>query len=63
MRENIDPFSVYDDATLNDALRAAGLYSIQQDDRGDLAKNGRYASVEEAKREKGDEWSGYRYTL
>ena len=33
------------------------------DDRQDLAKNGRYASVEEAKREKGDEWSGYRYTL
>lgn len=33
------------------------------DDREDLAKNGRYASVEEAKREKGDEWSGYRYTL
>lgn len=27
------------------------------------AKNGRFASVEEAKREKGDEWSGYRYTL
>lgn len=23
---------MYDDATLNDALRAAGLYSIQQDD-------------------------------
>jgi hypothetical protein len=30
--------------------------------RGD-AKNGRYASVEEARREKGDQWSGYRYTL
>jgi hypothetical protein len=27
------------------------------------AKNGRYASVEDAKREKGDEWSGYRYTI
>nr|GAT46680.1 high-affinity nicotinic acid transporter [Mycena chlorophos] len=26
-------------------------------------KNGRFESVEEAKREKGDEWSGYRYTL
>ncbi|KAI6041323.1 MFS general substrate transporter [Pisolithus marmoratus] len=25
--------------------------------------NGRYSSVEEAKREKGDNWSGYRYTL
>ena len=26
-------------------------------------KNGTFDSVEEAKREKGDEWSGYRYTL
>ncbi|KAI0057442.1 MFS general substrate transporter [Artomyces pyxidatus] len=26
-------------------------------------KNGRFASVEEAKQEKGDEWSGYRYVL
>ncbi|TFK39767.1 MFS general substrate transporter [Crucibulum laeve] len=26
-------------------------------------KNGRFATVEDAKREKGDEWSGYRYTL
>ena len=33
------------------------------DDREDLAKNGRFASVEDAKREKGDAWSGYRYTL
>ena len=33
------------------------------DDREDLAKNGRFASVDDAKREKGDEWSGYRYTL
>ena len=31
--------------------------------RGDDEKNGRYTSVEEAKREKGDQWSGYRYTL
>ena len=28
-----------------------------------LAKNGCYATVEDAKRDKGDEWSGYRYTL
>lgn len=33
------------------------------DNREDLLKNGRYASVDEAKREKGDRWSGYRYTL
>jgi len=26
-------------------------------------KNGRYATIEEAKREKGDKWSGYRYTI
>lgn len=26
-------------------------------------KNGRYATVSDAKREKGDAWSGYRYTL
>ena len=32
-------------------------------DREDLAQNGRYASVDEAKRDKGDGWSGYRYTL
>jgi len=28
-----------------------------------LHKNGTFASVEDAKREKGDEWSGYRYTI
>ena len=33
------------------------------DGREDLAKNGRFASVDDAKREKGDQWSGYRYTL
>ena len=26
-------------------------------------RNGRFASVEEAKREKGDKWSGYRYMM
>ena len=26
-------------------------------------KNGTFESVDDAKREKGDEWSGYRYTL
>lgn len=29
MRQNLDPFDQYDDATLNDALRAAGLFSLQ----------------------------------
>ena len=32
-------------------------------DNAGLAKNGCYATVEDAKRDKGDEWSGYRYTL
>jgi len=30
LRHNLDPFDQYDDATLNDALRAAGLYSLQE---------------------------------
>ncbi len=33
------------------------------DDRKDLLKNGRFANVAEARREKGDKWSGYRYML
>ena len=32
LRENLDPFSQYDDATLNSALRASGLFSLQSDD-------------------------------
>jgi ABC-type multidrug transport system fused ATPase/permease subunit len=31
LRQNLDPFSQHDDATLNDALRAAGLFSLQSD--------------------------------
>ena len=31
--------------------------------KGGSDVNGRFASVEEAKAEKGDRWSGYRYTL
>ena len=30
---------------------------------GKNEKNGRFASVDDAKREKGDRWSGYRYAL
>jgi len=30
---------------------------------GKNEENGRFATVEDAKREKGDRWSGYRYTL
>jgi ABC-type multidrug transport system fused ATPase/permease subunit len=29
LRQNLDPFDQYDDATLNDALRASGLFSLQ----------------------------------
>ncbi|KAI9509765.1 hypothetical protein F5148DRAFT_1275094 [Russula earlei] len=32
LRDNLDPFSQYDDATLNAALRASGLFSLQNDD-------------------------------
>ncbi|KAI0753285.1 P-loop containing nucleoside triphosphate hydrolase protein [Daedaleopsis nitida] len=31
LRQNLDPFGQYDDPTLNDALRSAGLFSLQQD--------------------------------
>ncbi|KAF7972222.1 hypothetical protein HWV62_18618 [Athelia sp. TMB] len=31
LRQNLDPFDQYDDATLNDALRGAGLFSLQSD--------------------------------
>lgn len=30
---------------------------------GGKSKNGTYPTLEDAKREKGDAWSGYRYTL
>jgi hypothetical protein len=36
---------------------------VIKDVAGGDPKNGTYDSVEDAKREKGDEWSGYRYTL
>ena len=31
MRGNLDPFNEHDDATLNDALRAPGLFSFQEE--------------------------------
>ncbi|KAJ6612652.1 P-loop containing nucleoside triphosphate hydrolase protein [Mycena sp. CBHHK59/15] len=31
LRHNLDPFSQYDDVTLNSALRAAGLFSLQDE--------------------------------
>ncbi|KAK7694256.1 hypothetical protein QCA50_001436 [Cerrena zonata] len=32
VRQNLDPFSQHDDAILNDALRSAGLFSLQTED-------------------------------
>ncbi|TRM65976.1 hypothetical protein BD626DRAFT_427540 [Schizophyllum amplum] len=31
LRQNLDPFEQYDDATLNDALRSAGLFALQSE--------------------------------
>ena len=31
MRSNLDPFGEHDDATLNNALRSAGLFELQKD--------------------------------
>ncbi|KAH9028047.1 P-loop containing nucleoside triphosphate hydrolase protein [Lactarius deliciosus] len=45
LRENLDPFSQYDDATLNSALHASGLFSLQTDDEdGRLALDSHIAS-------------------
>ena len=30
LRENLDPFNMYDDAVLNDALKSAGLWDLQK---------------------------------
>ncbi|KAI0373549.1 multidrug resistance-associated ABC transporter [Pilatotrama ljubarskyi] len=32
LRKNLDPFEQHDDSTLNDALRSAGLFSLQDDE-------------------------------
>ena len=32
LRQNLDPFGEHDDAVLNDALRSAGLFSVQSED-------------------------------
>ncbi|KAJ3931939.1 MAG: hypothetical protein NXY57DRAFT_961301 [Lentinula lateritia] len=53
VRENLDPFAQYDDATLNSALRSAGLFSLQEEiedeDRitldSDVASGGNNLSV------------------
>ena len=45
MRHNLDPFEEHDDAVLNDALRSAGLFSLQKDDdEGRLTLDSQIAS-------------------
>ncbi|GJE87809.1 multidrug resistance-associated ABC transporter [Phanerochaete sordida] len=45
LRENLDPFSQHDDATLNEALRSAGLFSLQgENDEGRLTLDSAIAS-------------------
>ncbi|RDX55375.1 P-loop containing nucleoside triphosphate hydrolase protein [Lentinus brumalis] len=34
LRQNLDPFSEFEDAVLNDALRASGLFSLQGEEAG-----------------------------
>ncbi|CDO77193.1 hypothetical protein BN946_scf184747.g6 [Trametes cinnabarina] len=45
LRQNLDPFSQYDDAVLNDALRAAGLFSLQSEtDEGRITLDSQISS-------------------
>ncbi|KAH8986103.1 hypothetical protein EDB92DRAFT_1949382 [Lactarius akahatsu] len=45
LRENLDPFLQYDDAALNSALHASGLFSLQSDDEdGRLTLDSQIAS-------------------
>jgi len=46
LRDNLDPFHEYDDGTLNSALRAAGLFSLQSetDEDGRITLDSRIAS-------------------
>lgn len=45
LRQNLDPFNQYEDASLNDALRAAGLFSLQSEtDEGRITLDSSIAS-------------------
>ncbi|KAH8990840.1 hypothetical protein EDB92DRAFT_1935217 [Lactarius akahatsu] len=44
LRKNLDPFSQYDDAMLNGALRASGLFSLQSDEESRLTLDSQIAS-------------------
>ncbi|KAL1747872.1 major facilitator superfamily domain-containing protein [Schizophyllum fasciatum] len=46
----------------DEVIGKEGEEALEQDKRGQ-ARNGVYESVDAARRDKGDEWSGYRYTL
>ena len=50
------------------AARARGerdeiIIGVNDSALGPNPDNGKYQSVEEARRDKGDKWSGYKYTL
>lgn len=45
LRQNLDPFTFYDDVVLNDALRAAGLFSLQSEtDEGRITLDSQISS-------------------
>ncbi|KAI0758154.1 multidrug resistance-associated ABC transporter [Fomes fomentarius] len=45
LRQNLDPFTLYDDVVLNDALRAAGLFSLQSEtDEGRITLDSQISS-------------------
>ncbi|KAI0711040.1 P-loop containing nucleoside triphosphate hydrolase protein [Cerioporus squamosus] len=45
LRQNLDPFSEFDDAVLNDALRASGLFSLQgEGDEGRITLDSQISS-------------------
>lgn len=45
LRQNLDPFEQHDDAVLNDALRAAGLFSLQDEmDEGRITLDSQISS-------------------
>jgi len=43
LRQNLDPFEQHDDATLNDALRSAGLFSLQEEAEARLTLDSKIA--------------------
>ena len=60
-RENIRRANGERDEVIDNTLAENGKDIHDDDTRA--SKNGRYRSVEEARKDKGDEWSGFRYVL